>query len=428
MNVFWFRRDLRTQDNSALAAALKSEVPVLPLFIFDTHITNELPKDDSRISFIYKELEKINKDLNKQGTGLWVFKGDPLDVFKSLVSQKKIQSVFVNRDYEPYARERDAKIKLFLQENGVGWNDYKDHVLFEPGEVTKPDGSPYTVFTPYKNACLRKLDTINVDSIKSNSSANYAQHKESFPSLEELGFVRSKTRVLPYNLSVVDDYHERRDFPAMDATSKLGPHLRFGTIGIRSLLDSLDSQSPGYSTFFSELMWREFFIQILWHFPHVVHQNFRKKYDGIQWRNNEAEFEKWCKGETGYPMVDAGMRELNTTGYMHNRVRMVTASFLCKHLLIDWRWGEAYFAKNLLDYELSSNNGNWQWAAGTGCDAAPYFRVFNPSEQLKKFDKHQEYILKWVPEFNTFQYGQPMVDHKIARERALQVYKEGIQN
>lgn len=426
MNIFWFRRDLRLEDNLGLQAALGSGEEVLPVFIFDTAIIDELSPNDARISFIYGRLEQMNSRLKELGSGMLVKKGDPSNIFRELLTRYDIKEVFVNQDYEPYARERDQKVKEIVNKNNIAWNVYKDHVIFEPHEVLKADKRPYSVYTPFKNAWLKKLQEIKVLPTEITSFASFHKHSISIPSLERLGFNRCNTDVLPYDLSVVADYHQLRDMPAKDSTSRLGPHLRFGTVGIRTIAEKVLRNSPGYQVFLNELIWREFFIQILWHFPHVVHRNFRQKYDGIQWRNDEVEFKKWCKGETGYPMVDAGMRQLNETGYMHNRVRMVTAGFLCKHLLIDWRWGEAYFAQKLLDYELASNNGNWQWAAGTGCDAAPYFRVFNPSEQIKKFDPDFKYIKKWVPEVDGFSYPQPLVEHKFARERAIRVYKEGL--
>lgn len=420
--VFWFRRDLRFNDNTGLLAALAEEEAVLPVFIFDERIINELEVDDPRVSFIYKTLKGLNDKLKNHGSGLLVLKGDPLEAWKQLLKKHKISKVFSNKDYEPYARERDRKVEQLLQKSSIGFYQFKDQVIFEEGEVVKDNKEPYHVFTPYKNKWLRQFipkferRTINFE--------RFLKGQQSFPSLESLGFSFSEKEVKEFNLSVAVDYGRDRDFPAKNGGTFLGPHLRFGTISIRETVASLWSISE---VLVSELIWREFFMQILYHYPKVVHQNFKPKYDGVKWINDPVDFENWCKGQTGFPMVDAGMRELNTTGYMHNRVRMITAGFLCKHLLIDWRWGEAYFASKLLDYELSSNNGNWQWAAGTGCDAAPYFRIFNPSEQLKKFDKDLVYVRKWIPEFDSLEYPEPMIDHKYARERALKTYKEGIE-
>ncbi|WP_418263134.1 cryptochrome/photolyase family protein [Flavobacterium faecale] len=423
-SFFWFRRDLRLEDNVGLFHALQSSFPVIPLFIFDDAILESLPKDDARVGFIYDSLSKINKELLGIESALLIRKGKTLDVWKSLIKEFDIQKVFCNKDYEPYAIERDLSIAIVLKEQKIAFQSFKDQVIFEENEITKADGLPYTVYTPYKNKWLEKLHaSTELTPYKTKDYySNFYRITFSFPSLEALGFIISKIKVKPYNLTHIKNYHETRDFPALDSTSYLSPHLRFGTISIRKLVTWASSTNP---VFLSELIWREFFMQILFHFPKVVTQNFKSAYDGIQWRNNEADFEKWCSGNTGYPMVDAGMRELNATGYMHNRVRMVVASFLCKHLLISWQWGEAYFAQKLLDYDLSANVGNWQWAAGTGCDAAPYFRVFNPEIQLKKFDEKGIYIRKWIPEFD-LGYVAPMVDHAFARDRAIATYKAGI--
>ena len=419
--IFWFRRDLRFDDNTGLSAALKQHESVLPIFIFDEMIINELPPDDPRIGFIYKTLKKLDDELKNQGSGLLVLKGNPVQVWENLLQEHKISKVFCNKDYEPYARQRDEKISVLLKESGIEFLQCKDQVIFEEGEIVKDDMKPYHVFTPYKNKWLRKYSPSDFES-EINHDGFY-RHNINFPSLVALGLKKAEIEVLDFDLSSMDVYGSDRDFPSKSASTHLGPHLRFGTVSIRKLVEKIRLSSE---ILLSELIWREFFMQILFHYPQVVHRNFKPKYDGIVWRNNQSDFEKWCRGETGYPMVDAGMRELNKTGYMHNRVRMITAGFLCKHLLIDWRWGEAYFASKLLDFELSSNNGNWQWAAGTGCDAAPYFRIFNPSEQLKKFDKEMIYIRKWIPEYGTESYPDPMVDHKFARERALSTYKIGL--
>lgn len=423
ISIFWFRRDLRLEDNTALNTALSKGKNVLPLFIFDEEIISELPHDDARITFIYDSLFRIDQKLKKNNSSLLCLKGNPIEVWKELLQFYSIKSVYANKDYEPYARNRDIVIENLLSGHSVEFLLFKDQVIHEENEVLKKDGKPYTVFTPYKNKWL--------EIYKPNSPTNSISYKSffhkaiPFPALEELGFKRSSIKVRDYNLSQINTYSETRDFPCIDSTSYLSPHLRFGTVSIRTVISMLGSSDH---VFMSELIWREFFMQILFHFPAVVSQNFKPKYDGIKWLNSEDDFNKWCEGNTGYPMVDAGMRQLNETGYMHNRVRMITAGFLCKHLLIDWRLGEAYFAKHLLDYELSSNNGNWQWAAGTGCDAAPYFRIFNPIEQLKKFDKNETYVKKWIPELRTNNYCDPIVEHKYARNRALETYKMGINN
>ena len=421
ISIFWYRRDLRLEDNTGLFEALNENENILPIFIFDDSILDELPEDDARLNFIYESLSKINKQLNNHNASLQILKGQIDDVWEKLVTTYDIQKVYLNKDYEPYAIKRDQKIKEFLNSKGIEMKTFKDQVIFEEDEIVKADGKPYTVFTPYKRKWLEKFTKVNLNLIANFD--NFYKKIIDFPTLNQLGLKNSPLKVKNYSLKNVSTYSETRNFPNLDSTSYLSPHLRFGTISVRQIITELKNKSE---TFLSELIWREFFMQIIFHFPHVVTKNFRPKYDGIKWVNNKEDYDNWCQGKTGYPLVDAGMRQLNETGYMHNRVRMVTAGFLCKHLLIDWRYGEAYFAKKLLDYELSSNNGNWQWAAGTGCDAAPYFRIFNPIEQLKKFDKTLTYTKKWVKDFDTLEYPKPIVDHKYARNRALEAYKKGI--
>jgi len=423
MTIFWFRRDLRLMDNTGLNLALLKSKDVQPIFIFDKDIIDELPNDDPRVNFLYDELQKINKELISYNSSLKIFHGNPLEIFEQLLKENPELEVYTNRDYEPYAIARDEEINQLLVKYGSKLISSKDQVIFEKDQVVKNDGLPYTVFTPFKNKWLAKFKEEGFHLELKLNSENFNKSNHEFPTIEEIGLEKSSIKVPPFSLEKVHNYQETRNFPSLDSTSKIGPHLRFGTVSIREIVSKVKDLND---TYLSELVWREFFMQILWHFPKVVHENFRAKYNFIKWRNNEEEFEKWCKGETGYPLVDAGMRELNQTGFMHNRVRMVTAGFLCKHLLIDWRWGEAYFAKKLLDYELSSNNGNWQWSAGTGCDAAPYFRVFNPSEQIKKFDKQNTYIDKWVEDLNEFSYPDPIVEHSFARNRAIASYKEGL--
>ncbi len=421
--VFWFRRDLRLEDNAALHNALKSGDKILPVFIFDEEIIDNLPKDDARVSFIYQTLHQLDRVLKKENSSLLIKKGNPLKIWESLITEHNITAVYTNKDYEPYATKRDQEVEAFLMSKNVSFFSYKDQVIFEQDELVKNDGLPYTVYTPYKNKWLQKFD-VEVDTKEFVVEfSNFYNFTADFPTLKSIGFEESLIKVKSYNLSSLSNYDEIRDFPFQDKTSYLSPYFRFGLVSVRKMvLLALKTNA----TFLSELIWREFFMQVLFHFPKVVTNNFKQKYDAIPWRNNEKEFKKWCKGETGYPMVDAGMRQLNKTGYMHNRVRMITAGFLCKHLLIDWRWGEAYFAEKLLDYELSANNGNWQWAAGTGCDAAPYFRVFNPESQLKKFDKNLEYIKKWIEDFDELTYPPPIVEHKMARERAITTYKKAL--
>lgn len=425
VSIFWFRRDLRLNDNVGLKAALDSKFPVIPIFIFDDKILDNLPKNDARLNFIYESLDKINTELKNYNSALVCKKGNPIEVWKALISEFEIQEVFTNKDYEPYAISRDKEVKAFLNTKNIAFNTFKDQVIFEESEITKADGLPYTVYTPFKNKWLEKFYANPVLPVQDLNYKNFHQNTFEFPSLEEIGFEPSEIKVKDFDISQLQNYSEARDFPARDEGSYLSPHLRFGTINPRTIISKLKKTDD---VFLSELIWREFFMQILFHFPKVVTNNFKEKYDGIKWRNNEAEFKLWCEGKTGYPMVDAGMRQLNETGYMHNRVRMVVASFLIKHLMIHWSWGEAYFAEKLLDYDLSANNGNWQWAAGTGCDAAPYFRVFNPTTQLQKFDKEFKYVRKWVAEFDGFDYPKPMVEHKMARERVLEAYKTGLNN
>jgi deoxyribodipyrimidine photo-lyase len=425
INIVWFRRDLRLDDNNALNAALSSGLPVLPLFIFDQDITEELPDDDPRIGFIYDMLSSMNNTLLKYGSSFCILRGNIEPLWKKLIESYEINAVYINKDYEPYGIQRDTKIEILLRAHGITLLKFKDQVIFEEREIMKQDKNPYTVYTPYKNRWLQEFtfQLPNVSQAIKNIPAGYYQHLFPFPALDRIGFRESSIKVRPYDLSCIGDYEKHRDIPSADSTSYLSPHLRFGTISIRSLVKIAFGTNL---VFLSELIWREFFMQILWHFPHVETTSFRKQYDSIDWINNEEHFKRWCNGETGFPIVDAGMRELKETGYMHNRVRMIAANFLTRHLLTDWRWGEAWFASRLLDYELSSNNGNWQWAAGTGCDAAPYFRIFNPETQAEKFDPGLKYIRKWVPEYGTPRYPHPLTDHKTARERALKHYRDGI--
>jgi len=422
--LFWHRRDLRTEDNIGLFHALSSGHEVIPVFIFDEHILDKLPANDKRVNLIYNELSKLQAIYTSNGSNLIVRKGDPVDLILELSKTHSCLGVYTNEDYEPYARERDESLKIKLEEQGSSFNSFKDQVIFAPGEVLKPDTKPYTVFTPFKRRWLATLEESDYKSFPSEGKLDaLAKLKSDFPSKTQLG-IQEAVVVLPeLILKNIDNYEENRNFPAVNKCSFSSVYLRFGMVSPRFLVRKALERNE---TYLSELIWREFFMVILYYFPDVVVSNFRAKYDGIEWRNNEEEFKKWCAGETGYPIVDAGMRELNETGLMHNRVRMIVASFLCKHLLIDWKWGEAYFAEKLLDYELSSNNGNWQWAAGTGCDAAPYFRVFNPKLQLEKFDKNCDYVNKWVPEYGTSLYADPIVEHSFARNRAIETYKTGI--
>jgi deoxyribodipyrimidine photo-lyase len=422
INVFWFRRDIRLHDNNGLMQALNDGLPVLPVFIFDPQIIDELNKGDARISFIYECLSDINTKLRKIGSSLLIIKDKPLNALEIISKSYTINIIYANEDYEPYAILRDKTISKNFKKKGIGLKLFKDQVVFRPGEVLKQDDSPYTVFTAYKNKFLHGFDKAR-DCVYYNSESllgNFVKENNRFPNIEEIGFKKSAVEIIKPKPENIDEYHNYRDFPAIDYGTYYGLYLRFGIYSIREI--SLKAYEKN-SVYFSELIWREFFMQILYFYPHVVTESFRKKYDKIEWRNDENEFEKWCNGETGYPFVDAGMKQLNNTGYMHNRVRMICASFLVKHLLIDWRRGEAYFAQKLLDYELSSNNGNWQWAAGTGCDAAPYFRVFNPLIQQQKFDPKFEYVKKFITDFKPDTYIKPIVEHPFARKRAIERYK-----
>ena len=427
LNLFWFRRDLRLIDNHGLYEALQSELPVLPIFIFDTNILDKLEnKEDKRVDFIFQALEKLNEYLEKQGKSIQFFYGKPLEIYQKLTEKYNIESVFFNEDYEPYAIKRDQEIADFLNKKGINFHTYKDQVIFQKDEITKADGKPYTVYTPYSKQWLLKFNDQNLEFFASEKKLdNLLNIEKQKITLELIGFKKTNYLFEPpkINLEILEKYHETRNLPTKE-TSQMSVHLRFGTFSIRKLVKIANELKD--KTYLKELIWREFFMQILWHFPKVIHHSFKEKYDNIAWENNEELFQKWCEGKTGYPIVDAGMRELNETGLMHNRVRMVCASFLTKHLLTDWRIGEAYFAEKLMDYDLSANNGNWQWSAGSGCDAAPYFRVFNPEEQQKKFDPKFIYIKKWVKEFGTSTYPKPIIEHKFARERALKRYKEGL--
>ncbi|WP_341841340.1 deoxyribodipyrimidine photo-lyase [Chitinophaga caseinilytica] len=426
--ICWLRRDLRLHDQAALYHALRSGCPVVPVFVFDTDILDDLEdRADRRLQFIHDALAGLQQQLLKMGSTLHVYHGTPAAAFRHFTEVYDVAGVFANHDYEPYARGRDEAIGAYLRERNIPFKTFKDQVIFEKGEVLKDNGEPYTVFTPYSRKWLAAMEPFFV---KSYSMEKYfgnfhLQDERPIPSLGDIGFVPTQ-RDFPApdpEDAIIKHYDQTRDYPAIPGTSRLSVHLRFGTVSIRELVRRATKLND---TFLKELIWREFYQMILWHFPDVVHASFKKEYDNIAWRNNEREFRAWCEGQTGYPIVDAGMRELNETGYMHNRVRMVTASFLTKHLLIDWRWGEAYFAKKLLDYDLAANNGGWQWAAGSGCDAAPYFRVFNPTLQAQKFDKEGKYIRKWVPEIDGLTYVQPVVNHEMARKRALEVYGKAL--
>ena len=429
LNIFWFRRDLRLDDNRGFFEALKGDYPVLPIFIFDTEISDKLPEHDARVTFIHETLQEMRQTLQEEhDSSIAILKGKPIDVFKDLVKEYNIKAVYTNHDYEPYATERDKEIGTFFNEYKIGFKTFKDQVIFEKSDIVKSDGDPYKVYTPYMKTWK---STFNPDKLKIYYTNNYLDNlieHSRLPNLtlSDIGFKKSSQEIASYDVTptLIQEYESKRNFPAKDATSHLGPHLRFGTVSVRKMIKKAIAENN--EIFWQELIWREFFMQILWHYPRTVNESFKPKYDRIEWRNNEAEFKAWCEGKTGYPLIDAGMRELNNTGFMHNRIRMLVGSFLCKHLLIDWRWGEAYFAEKLHDYEMASNIGNWQWVAGCGVDAAPYFRIFNPTTQIKKFDKDHKYIQKWVPDYQELTYPKPIVDHKEARERCLATYKAAL--
>ncbi|MEJ5090317.1 deoxyribodipyrimidine photo-lyase [Sphingobacterium faecium] len=425
--LFWFRRDLRLEDNRGLQMALASGYPVLPIFVFDSDILSQLEnRYDRRVDYIHQALHAMNKTLQMYGSTIQTYSGVPLDTIKMICQQYDVQGLYCNHDYEPQAIKRDHAVQQDLQEIGIPFYSSKDQVIFEKSEIVKADGSPYTVYTPYAK---KWKSLLQVEHYSEETVSLENVHKTAFQpimSLETLGFQKTDLVLEPPELaiSIIKNYGEKRDFPALDHTTRLGIALRFGTISIRKCVDFALKNNE---TWLSELIWREFFMQILYHYPQVVNASFKSKYDSIEWRNNEVEFERWCSGKTGYPIVDAGMRQLNETGFMHNRVRMIVASFLCKNLLIDWRWGEAYFAQKLLDYDLAANNGNWQWVAGSGCDAAPYFRIFNPTAQTLKFDEDLVYVKTWNPDYAKL-LEAPIVGHEFARARALKAYQSALQD
>ena len=429
VTIFWFRRDLRLNDNVGLYEALRGDHTVLPIFIFDSDILEKLPEDDARVTFIHDTLQNIQSTLKEEhNSSIAMFHGKPIDIFKHLVDSYDIGAVYTNHDYEPYAKARDEKVASFLNENHIEFKTFKDQVVFEKSEIVKKDGKPYMVYTPYMKLWKATFRTLDFKDFPSEMILKNLIPTTNLPnlSLSDIGFIKSQQEIKPYLVtsSLIQNYEATRNFPSQDSTSKLGPHLRFGTVSIRKMVKKAIAEKN--EIFWQELIWREFFTQILWHFPYTKNDSFKAKYDRIEWRNNETEFKAWCEGKTGYPLVDAGMRQLNETGFMHNRVRMLVGSFLCKHLLIDWRWGEAYFGEKLHDYDMASNVGNWQWVAGCGVDAAPYFRIFNPTTQIQKFDKDLNYIKQWVPDFQELTYPMPIVDHKFARERCLETYKTAL--
>ena len=427
MVIFWFRRDLRLDDNHALFKALKSGYDVLPIFIFDSNITNKLNQNDHRLNYINNVLDGLNKRLSENKKKIYIYKGNPIEIISKLIIKLKIKEIYLNKDYEPYARDRDDKIEKLCVANNVSYNSFKDHVIFEEDQIVKKDGTPYVVYTPYSRKWIEKFQSNQLDSYPSELNLDCFVDSDKIREVNYLmDFEKNIISPKTYNLNkdLIDKYEETRNFPALDSTSRIGVNLRFGTVSTRKIVKTSSQRSN--NTFLKELIWREFFIQILWHFPHTTEKSFKDKYERIEWRNDMDDFKLWCDGKTGYPIVDAGMNQLNKTGFMHNRLRMVVGSFLCKHLLIDWRLGEKYFADKLFDYEQASNVGNWQWVAGCGVDAAPYFRIFNPEEQQKKFDKELQFIKKWIPNYDKDNYINKIVDHKFARERCLNTYKKAL--
>src|SRR5690554_998289 len=427
MILFWHRRDLRLSDNAGLFAALRKGENDQPIFIFDSNILEDLNSNDQRVLFIYQHIQSLIKLYNQYGRDLWVFFDEPESVFQDLIKKNQVKGVFTNRDYEPYAKSRDEQIEALLQTQEIPFRTLKDHVIFERNEVLKGDGTPYRVFTPY----MRQWKTILTPfHLKSYPTEKYIDHLHKTPvseliSLEKIGFSTEQTQDFPSEKAsdkIIRDYQNTRDIPSLLGTTRMSVHLRFGTVSIRELC----RQGRINEKYYNELIWRDFYQMILDHFPNTVDRSFKPQYDSIPWGNNEQHFLSWCEGKTGYPIVDAGMRELNATGFMHNRVRMIVASFLTKHFMTDWRLGEAYFAEKLLDYEMASNVGGWQWAASSGVDAQPYFRVFNPTSQQEKFDPEFKYVKKWVPEFGTINYPAPIVEHKVARQHAIDTYKTAL--
>lgn len=430
VTLIWLRRDLRLSDQSAIDYALKQGKRSLFLFIFDENILNKLDKTDPRISFIYQVINALNEELSAFQSKICMRKGKPIQVFEKLLQEFNINEIVTTNDYEPYAIKRDKEVENLLTHSNIRMIRLKDQVIFEKNEIINNSLSAFRVYTPYSVKWREKLTEEHYTEKKySYRSENFVDKKYIFSdvsSLNDIGFIEKVNvfRSPEINEQILQNYSINRDTPIIEGTSLLGVHLRFGTLSIRQLVKKAVELSP---VFLNELIWREFFMQILWHFPNVENEAFKPDYRFIQWRNNEEEFNKWCDGLTGYPFVDAGMRQLNETGFMHNRVRMVVAGFLTKHLLIDWRWGEKYFADRLMDFELASNNGNWQWAAGTGCDAAPYFRIFNPLTQAAKFDPKNQYINKWAGDTNRADYPKPIVDHTFARNRCLETYKKALE-
>ncbi|KQP20636.1 deoxyribodipyrimidine photo-lyase [Pseudorhodoferax sp. Leaf267] len=474
--LMWFRRDLRAHDNAALYHALRSCSQLHCVFILDTDILDDLPRADRRVEFILAALQELDTALRRLAgqphAGLIVRIGSARDAIPATAQALHAQAVFANHDDEPFALARDARVRGDLAGMGIALVTSKDHVIFERSEVLTQMGRPYSVFTPYKSAWLKKLEPFYLSSYPVDRHAQALAprpegDRKAVPGLADIGFEATNLRELKIPLGAsgglelfeefferMDHYHVARDYPAVKGPSYLGVHLRFGTVSIRQLAGTAQQLSlqgmQGASVWLSELCWRDFYMQILAHFPHVASSAFKPEYDAIKWEHGkhaETLFAAWCHGQTGYPLVDAAMAQINQSGYMHNRLRMVVASFLTKDLGIDWRWGERYFAEKLNDFELASNNGGWQWAASTGCDAQPYFRIFNPVSQSERFDADGKFIRRYLPQLASLpdklihapwraseieleaagvklghDYPRPLVDHADARERTLARY------
>ncbi len=458
----WIRRDIRLHDHHALSAAIANCDEVQLIFIFDSKILSKLPKNDRRVSFIHESLEFIENELNKKGASIIIRHGDPIEEIPMAMLKYKCDALFFNKDFEPYALKRDKKIKSLIKNA----HEYLDHVYYEPKRILNGKGEVYKVFTPYKKKWLEELK--NEDNQVALYKCALNQFSEvtnkhsllKFDWMEEIGFEKTtnalqggtkeaKKHLLKFEKKI-QDYKEARDIPSIEGTSNLSPYIRHGCLSIRDMMRAaLKSNSNGAQIWLSELIWREFYQMILFHFPHVEKSSFKKQYDAIKWKGTDEHFKLWCEGQTGFPIIDGAMRCLNQTGMMHNRLRMIVASFLCKTLLIDWRRGEEYFALKLLDFDLAANNGGWQWSSSTGCDAQPYFRIFNPYSQSQRFDGEGKFIKRYCPELKFFNskyihaphetdiliqteaqcllgsdYPYPIVDYKTNRDQALKMYKE----
>ena len=440
--VHWFRCDLRLGDNTALHAASVAAETVVPIFIFDPKILRSRDVSPGQVAFMIECLRSVENDIAAAGGKLIFRHGQVVEEMTAVLRESEASALFYNRDYEPYACERDTAVEKLAHSLGVQVHSYKDNVVHEPHEILKADGNPYRVFTPYSRAWRSLAAPRLLPSVKFARARNLKNPRSlPLPSAKELGFAcdlpipsagesAARQRLRKFAARNLLHYAENRDFPARDATSYLSPDLRLGTVSPRTVLAAANKAAQSHpnarksiDTFVGELVWRDFYKQILRHFPHVAEGAFRPQYNVIPWKNDRKLFAAWCQGRTGYPLVDAGMRQLNTTGWMHNRLRMIVANFLTRDLLVSWQWGERYFMQKLLDADLAANNGGWQWCAGTGTDAQPWFRIFNPIAQARKFDPEGRYIQRYVPEIDTREYPLPIVDHAAQRARALELFR-----